>query len=237
MTRVGILETGKPSSPKHGDFADMFRTYFAKQTSLEFSVFSICEGASVPSATAQDAWLITGSPAGVYEDLPWLPPLRELIRDVSKQSIPMLGICFGHQIMAQALGGTVIKSDKGRGIGVQQYHLSAPGQWLGGSSPSLSLIASHQDQVVEAPPNAVLLASSSFCSYASLAYGKAGLSFQPHPEFTVDGARAIVKSWQAISPTDPKIVSAAEASFDSIIPDAPRLAATLGSFLEHGLAA
>jgi GMP synthase-like glutamine amidotransferase len=110
VTRVGILATGRLSDAiirRHGNFSQMFCKCFSGQPELEFSVFPVAFGAPVPKPSARDAWIITGSSAAVYEDHPWLPPMREFVRQAIDQTIPTLGICFGHQLMAQAFGGTV----------------------------------------------------------------------------------------------------------------------------------
>jgi GMP synthase-like glutamine amidotransferase len=234
VTRVGILEAGRPSDAiirRHGNFSEMFCKYFSGQPELEFSVFPVAFGAPIPKPSDRDAWIITGSSAAVYEDHPWLPPMREFVRQSIGQSIPTLGICFGHQLMAQAFGGKVTKSDKGRAAGIHQYTLSQAGQKLAPDKTGINLIATHQDQVIEPPPNAVLMASSEFCSYAALGYGDAGLSLQPHPEFTIDSARDIVRGWQERSPVAEEIIVAAESSFNAIAPDSERLLPILRNFL------
>jgi GMP synthase (glutamine-hydrolysing) len=219
MTRVGILETGKPSAEvagRYGDFVDMFRAYFAAQSDLGFVTYPVSSGAPLPTPSAENAWLITGSPAGVYEDHAWMPPLEEFVRQAIRQSVSVLGICFGHQLMAKAMGGKVVKSDKGRGIGVHRYEVNDAGQKLLPQTKTLHLIAAHQDQIAELPQGATLLASSSFCPYAALAYDNVGLSIQPHPEFTIDSGRAITRDWQEEEPTAHEVLAAAEDSFGTL---------------------
>lgn len=234
IKHIGILETGEPSETviqQHGNFSQMFCRYFADFSELSFSVYPVAKGAPVPKPADRDGWIITGSPAGVYENHPWIPPLKEFVRQAVGQNIPTLGICFGHQLMAEAFGGKVIQSDKGRGIGVHRYTLNEAGKKLLADTPGVNLIAAHQDQVIEAPQGATILASSDFCSYAALAYGKAGLSIQPHPEFTPDGGRAITKGWQDRSPTDRQVFETAQGTFDHVPSDAGRIASALRDFL------
>jgi GMP synthase (glutamine-hydrolysing) len=234
MTRVGIIETGRPSQNLcacHGDFAQMFRSYFAGQPKLDFSVFNVFEKTLPPKADACEAWLITGSSAGVYDDHGWIPPLMDFVREAMERSAPTFGICFGHQLMAEALGGKVVKSDKGRGIGVHRYDLTEEGQKLVPGSTTINLIAAHQDQIVEAPPGATLLATSAFCPYAAFAYGKTGLSFQGHPEFTPAFERDLIGEWHNESPVPDIVNEAALDTLETVAIDAGRLAPVFASFL------
>jgi len=129
--------------------------------------------------------MITGSPSGVYDGDGWMSDLEDFIRSSYANRSKMIGICFGHQIMAQSLGGEVVKSDKGYGIGVMDYVLA-------GQQETLSLCAWHQDQVVQKPDMAEVIFSSNFCPIAGLSYGDDAISFQPHPEFTKDFVRDLI---------------------------------------------
>jgi len=132
-----------------------------------------------------DAWLITGSRHGAYEDHEWIPPLEDLIRKVYAADKPMVGICFGHQIIAQALGGKVEKFDGGWSVGRVEYSLdeSVFGSHTNTPDNKTALLAFHQDQVVEAPASSRTVGSTNFCKHAALLYGNRVLSLQPHPEF------------------------------------------------------
>jgi len=188
--KLAILETGRPP----GDLAQRFGDYpamFAKMLGPEFEVqsFDVTAG-ELPDPAARDAVLITGSPAGVYEDHDWLPGLFDFIR-AAKDS-KMIGVCFGHQAMAEALGGHVEKSDKGWGAGLHHYTITRPEPWLDGAR-AISAPASHQDQVVVQPPNTEIVASSDFTPYAALAWtDRPAISFQFHPEFSPAFAKALI---------------------------------------------
>jgi GMP synthase (glutamine-hydrolysing) len=161
----------------------MFKHLLSGQD-FTFDVWRIFEGAFPESVHTCDAWLITGSKHGVYEDHSWIPPLEDFVRDAVTQSRPLAGICFGHQLIAQALGGKVEKSEGGWNVGRQMYD-------FGGVQ--LPLNAWHQDQVVELPAGAHVLASNDTCSYAALVYGDRAISFQGHPEFGPDAVEGLVQ--------------------------------------------
>ena len=190
MTRIAILETGRPPKalrPEHGDYADMFDRLLGDAfLTLRFDV---AEGA-LPDPSAFDGAIITGSAAGVYEDHAWLPPLFDWIRS-AKGEMRLLGVCFGHQAMAQALGGRVEKSDKGWGVGLHRYAVVSTEPWMQRAAATVALPASHQDQVVGRPPEARVILSSDFAPLAGLAWGDDAVSIQPHPEFSPEFAAAL----------------------------------------------
>jgi GMP synthase-like glutamine amidotransferase len=126
----------------------------------------------------------------VYEDLPWIAPLMEFIR--AARDSRMIGVCFGHQVMAEALGGHVVKSDKGWGAGLHSYRVTHAEPWLEGAG-QVSIPASHQDQVVIQPPHTEIVAASDFTPCAALAWtDRTAISFQFHPEFSPEFAKALI---------------------------------------------
>lgn len=184
--KIGILQTGHAPEeilPTEGDYDAMFHALLDGQ-GYEFETFSVVDDIFPSGPEDADAWLITGSKHGAYEDHSWIPPLEQLIRDIRDSGRPMAGICFGHQIIAQALGGKVVKFDGGWAIGRQDYE-------FGGET--LSLNAWHQDQVVELPEGAEVLASNDFCANAALAYGDRIFTIQPHPEFGADVIEGLIR--------------------------------------------
>lgn len=174
--RIGILECGRPLpdvQATHGTFADMFARLLDGH-GFEFTAYHVEEMVFPDNVHDQDGWLISGSKHGAYEDHAFVPPLEDFIREAFAQSIPMIGICFGHQIIAQALGGKVEKFAGGWAVGRRTYDLK-------GSQVAIN--AWHQDQVVELPPNAEVIGSNEFCANAALEYGQTVFTLQPHPEF------------------------------------------------------
>lgn len=186
--KIGILETGKLPPElldRHGPYDRMFGRMIHKvDDSIEIVNRDVVEAGDIPASPHEaDAWIITGSKHGVYDPLPWIEPLKEFLRSAYAAKVPIVGICFGHQILAEALGGKVVKSDRGWGAGVHTYDIDAVEPWMSGDRRTVDVHAMHQDQVVEKPADARVIASSKFCDFAGLAYGDHALSMQPHPEF------------------------------------------------------
>lgn len=175
--KIGILQTGHAHpeiEARHGPVDTWFHALLDGH-GFSFQTWPVVDGNLPDAATDADGWLITGSKHGAYDDLPWIAALEDFIRDVSRSGRPMVGICFGHQIIAQALGGRVEKFSGGWGIGQQAYDMNGI---------NVTLNAWHQDQVIARPGKAKLVASSDFCENAILAYGERILTVQAHPEFS-----------------------------------------------------
>lgn len=177
--RIGILQCGQsPAQLKRdlGDYPDMFVRLLAGR-GFDFTTWHV-EGMEFPQDIHDaDGWLLTGSRHGAYEDHAFIPPLEDFIRCVHDAGVPMVGICFGHQIIAQALGGTVVKHSGGWAVGAQDYDF--------GGQP-VTLNAWHQDQVVALPPGAQVAGRNAFCENAALIYGDRAFTVQAHPEFGDD---------------------------------------------------
>lgn len=193
---IGILETGKPPAElveRHGSYADMIRLFLNReQADWSFVSYPVIDGMFPEGPAVCDAWIISGSRHGVYENLPWMIRLKAFLQQAVSLSVPVVGICFGHQILAEAMGGVVQKSDKGWGLGMQEYTLQAGPDFTDRLPRDIRLHAIHQDQVVACPPGATVVASSAFCPYAILAYGNTAVGIQAHPEFSRDFERDLL---------------------------------------------
>lgn len=174
--QIGILQTGQaPETLKAdmGDYPDFFRQLLANR-GLEFRSYHV-ENMQFPVSVHDcDGWLITGSRHGAYEDHPFIKPLESFIRKAISENVPLVGICFGHQIIAQAMGGKVERFDGGWAVGATEYDFD--GQ-------AIRLNAWHRDQVTERPEGAEVCASNEFCENAALVYGDRAFTIQAHPEF------------------------------------------------------
>ena len=183
---IGILQTGHaPESliEAHGDYDRMFRDLLGGRGFL-FETYPVVDMTFPDEPRDADGWLITGSKHGAYEDHRWIPPLERFIRDVHDAGMPMVGICFGHQIIAQALGGKVEKFAGGWAVGPQRYRFD--------DGEEMVLNAWHQDQVVELPDGAEVIAANPFCANAGLAYGDRIWTIQAHPEFSAEFLQGLI---------------------------------------------
>ena len=184
---IGILQTGHTPDDlvkTSGDYPTMFARLLDGH-GFTFRTWKVVDMEFPASINDADGWLLTGSRHGAYEDLPFIKPLENFVRDAYAKRVPLVGICFGHQIIAQALGGKVVKSDKGWAVGPQDYD-------FGGEK--LTLNAWHQDQVVEVPKDAQVVGCNDFCENAALVYGDRAYTVQAHPEFQDDFVDGLIKT-------------------------------------------
>jgi len=207
---VTIIETGRAPgrlSEVFPRYPDMFVSLLAgADKDLSFETVHLLDGAALPDPATREAVLITGSPFGVYDSTPWMDPLRGFIRQAAAARTPMVGVCFGHQIMADALGGEVRKSEKGWGVGRHTYDVAQARGWMAGAGPTVSLSVSHQDQVITPPAGAVTLARSAHTDHAMLAYADfPAISVQGHPEFSDDFVAALYSARRGGSLTDAQV--------------------------------
>ena len=172
MPKITIVETGLISPERraqHGSFPQMFeRMISAADASASFATVRLIDGEGLPDPAGLEAILITGSSAGVYDDLDWIAPLERFVRAAYEARTSMVGICFGHQLIAQALGGTVRKSERGWGIGRHVYDVVPDNGAIEGEK--IAIACSHQDQVVEPPAGAATILHSTFTPHAGLLY-------------------------------------------------------------------
>lgn len=193
---IGILKTDavRPEwVPDFGEYPDMFIRLLQADPSVSFSVWDVEEGCH-PSETeidSIDGFIITGSKSSVYDDKQWIRDLEALIQKLHAKRKKMVGICFGHQIIAKALGGEVSKSDKGWGVGIHTYDLdNVP--FAGADDGQLKLVVSHQDQVHELPPGARNVVSNAHCENAGFVIGDHIFTLQGHPEFIDEYSEVIM---------------------------------------------
>jgi GMP synthase-like glutamine amidotransferase len=222
---VAILRTGEPPADLLQRFAH-YDAMFARLLGPGFETVSYdVRGGEYPDPQAHPACLVTGSPAGVYDDLPWIDPLKAFLR-AARGKTKLVGVCFGHQIMAEAFGGRVEKSERGWGVGLQTYDVKARAPFMD-EAAAIAIPVSHQDQIVVQPPATTILAASDFTPFGMLAYDdQPALSMQFHPEFEPEFVKALIETRRERLP-DPDAALATLAAPD----DRARVAGWIRRFL------
>jgi GMP synthase-like glutamine amidotransferase len=239
---LGILEAGRPPAPldeTHGRYPAMFDALLRAHLpdGSRISSWPVIDGAFPDSVVDCDAWLITGSAYGVYDHADFIPRLMDFVRAAAEAGVPLVGICFGHQIVAQALGGRAEKSDRGWGVGAHRYPLHHTPAWPGApeAGTAFDTYVSHQDQVTAPPPGATVLGGSDFCPYAMMAVGETILTLQSHPEMPSAYVRDLYTARRpriGDGPVDAALQTVADGPR---APDADRVAGWIADFLSHAL--
>jgi GMP synthase-like glutamine amidotransferase len=195
--RIGILTAGHPPT----DIPVVVPSYPAMIRAAlgpghTYCEFDVTSGNLPGPKLAVEAYVITGSEAAVYDSEPWIGQLRGWLREVDA-TIPLVGICFGHQIMTEAYGGVVEKCNFGWMGGLQEYTVRSHEGWMGDGRSSFVLPVAHHDQVARAPSRSRVLASNDLCPYAALCYtDRRAISFQGHPEFAPVYAKMLIDRCQ-----------------------------------------
>ena len=153
-----------------------------------FSSVHIAGNEQAPSPEKIDGIIISGSEKGVYDETPWMLPLRENLLEMRSARVAMFGICFGHQIMADIFGGKAEKSNKGFVTGVRQFR---------DRGADVAAYLAHQDQVIDVPPGAEVIGSAAHCPVAALSYDFPALSVQFHPEYSREFASDLIDMFGA----------------------------------------
>jgi len=191
--RLGLLvcdHVGPEFLEISGDYDDMFRRLFERRDDVEVVTYDAIGGELPADPSECDVWLTTGSRYSVNDDEQWIRNLEGFVQLVAASGVPFIGICFGHQLIARALGGSVAKSDRGWGVGVKEVEVR-PDLGLGSS---YRLLTSHQDQIETLPPGGEVLGWNEHCPVSMMSVGDTIVGIQGHPEFDVDYSSALMES-------------------------------------------
>ena len=192
--KIGLLEcddvAGRFAHIK-GGYREMFAALLPE---AQFAHYEAHRGRLPASADECEAWLCTGSKYSVYDKLAWVDELARFIRTIKKDKKPFVGICFGHQMLAHALGGEVAQSKEGWGVGVLPLRIISREAWMDPPRPELRIQHMHQDQVQGLPDDGVLLGQSPHCEVGMFRVGETMLGIEGHPEFTAEFAEALIRA-------------------------------------------
>jgi GMP synthase-like glutamine amidotransferase len=191
-----------PLAQRYSRVAAMFERLFAQAGYQgRIDTFSARHGQYPVSFAAYDAVLLTGSRADSFSDEPWVVALREQVARLLQDQHKLLGVCFGHQLIAHCLGAPVQRAPRGWRVGRQAYDWLGAPEHLGlapGQAAQVALLASHQDQVLALPPGATLLATQADCPVAAYSLGDQVFCIQPHPEFTPEVSAFLLDKRRAL---------------------------------------
>ncbi len=187
VLQIGLLlcdDVPEDGREQFGNYSDMFtKGMQAVDPALALTPYNAYLHELPSQPEAHDGYLISGSSASVFEDLAWIHATMEFVRCCRDTRVPVVGICFGHQLIAHALGGRTVRSEKGWGFGIHQARLNQNPDWLQAKSLAFNLIVIHQDQVELLPPGFSTIASNDFCPHSIITDHDLMLGIQGHPEF------------------------------------------------------
>ena len=195
--RLGILQADHvdpENRARFGDYPKMVVDVLGKALGegASFDFFDVRRDQYPERIGDCDGYLITGSRASVYDDEPWIARLANFVRELDDAGAKTIGVCFGHQLIAHALGGAVDRAPNGWGVGVQTWTVLGYEPWMCPARAEFRLLASHRDQVQALPPRGRLLAASEFCPVAAFVVDNHMLGIQGHPEFTKEYAEFLM---------------------------------------------
>ena len=177
---------------EHGDQTDFYDYIFnLADPTINLRFYDVVLDHYPKSIDECDGYLITGSKLSVYDAEDWIRKLENYVQLLNEKKKALLGVCFGHQLIAKALGGKSEKASIGWTLGVQDYDFQDTFPWVEDQSQSVGLIHSHQDQVTQLPKQAELIASNTRVPIAMFKIGDHVMSMQGHPEFTPEYAHAV----------------------------------------------
>ncbi len=204
--KVAILqcdEVLEKLQPQFGTYGEMIsRMFNGVPDALQFDLFDCREQEYPDDISMYDFYITTGSRFSVYEEIPWITVLIDFVKELDRQKIKLIGICFGHQIIGMACHARVEHAGKGYGVGVAENRVLSTPDWIQDQTGQLNILVSHQDQVIQLPDDVVVLAESDFCPYFVVQWSDHSLSIQGHPEWNTDYSRALMNERRSIIPLE-----------------------------------
>tara|TARA_R110002096_G_scaffold17266_28_gene59893 strand:+ start:1095 stop:1802 length:708 start_codon:yes stop_codon:yes gene_type:complete len=216
VARLGLLACDFVPDELRDRFED-YPVMFAEAvactgSNVEWRTYRVYQGELPWRADECDAYIISGSRAGAYDGEAWIAALEAFIRELAASDRRLVGVCFGHQVVAQALGGTVEKSPRGWGIGIHTYDANEAAAWMTPAMTQFTVPVCHQDQVVRLPEGTRRLASSAHCENFLLQFNETMMGIQGHPEFTSAYVDVLIDLREQL--LTPATLAAARASLD-----------------------
>ena len=174
-----------------GDYPAMFENLFPN---LELEVFFVCDNTFPQNVNDFHAYIVTGSSYSVYDPVDWIIRLKAFVKAIYEAKIPYIGVCFGHQLLGESLGGKVEKSAVGWCVGVHEFQILHQMEWMEPKTDAVNLLMSCQDQIVQLPPDTKVLASAAKCPYGMIQVGENMFGVQAHPEFSKAYNQALMQA-------------------------------------------
>lgn len=193
--RIAVLQCGHPQPEllsTRGPYAQWIAERLGRRLA-DVEVLDAVGGAALPPPTGIDGLFVTGSPLSVRDHAPWSVAATDWLKAAVQGGVPTLAICFGHQMLGEALGGRVDLNPQGREIGVVEVELLADDPLFEGLPRTCPVIITHSDAVVDPPPGIPILARSDRCANQAMAIGPRARSIQWHPEMDAEIIRAIIR--------------------------------------------
>ncbi|WP_434355845.1 GMP synthase [Parasalinivibrio latis] len=204
--RIGILicdDVNPLLREVHSSYEVMFTEHFNRvDPECELKFYRVIDGELPQQLDECEGYITSGSKYGVNDDYPWIQALEQFVRRLKSEAVPYVGICFGHQMLAKALGGEVTLAPVGWGVGVHYAHIFNNKPWMQPAKGEIKLLVSHKDQISSLPEHAQVLAGSNFCPTAMMQIGETMLGIQGHPEFCKQYSQDLMNVRRDIIPPD-----------------------------------